>query len=162
MTRFLLSAALAVLLLEGTAYACQCEDPATMSKAELEKAAQWIASSADVIAEVELPRPVDPAGRQGSVYRVIRPLIGNPGPEIFVAPGFAMTSCDYAALPGRPVVMAFRAVRPQSGLRPASGPCAASPGQDSGLRPASMCTQYLTQSDGMIDRVRRILKLRKP
>ena len=165
MIRLALTAS-ALFLMPTAAFACQCDDPADMSEADLDKGAQWMADRGVVVAEVELTAR-DPQSLF-ETYRVNRALIGTPPEAINVQRyvrlaggqviGQPITSCDYSPSVGQRTVMAFATVVPTAAHQ-AQPPCSVLVRLSAlpTLQPAGMCTQFMVQTPGMVERVRRKL-----
>ena len=166
MMRFWPFAAAALFGTGTAAHACTCENPATMSEADKQASARWMAERRMIIAEVERIERTDPAGPD--VYKVIRPLIGSLGKEIRVGSRMVrladgslvegpITSCDFTLAVGTRRIMAFAPNSPHAtGTAPPCSVLARIAAQEQ-LAPAGMCTQFSLEAPGMIDRVRAIL-----
>lgn len=143
--------AVALLAVSTPALACQCDDPAKMSRADRQRQAKWIASAGASIAEVELV-----STGQGDQYRTVRHLFGPP--QIYYAvhdPVGPLTSCDYGITSGKRAIMVFLPQGPRA-QEEAAAKCAPSHREArGGFVPAGMCTQFFIQAPDNLDRVRR-------
>lgn len=141
--------AIAVLASSTPAFACQCDDPATLSDADRQQHAEWIADAGGSIAEVELVRT-----NRGDRYRTVRHLFGQRQVSYAARDSVGpVTSCDYGIAAGKRAIMVFLPQKPNESASPSpcGGPFA---GSREDYLPAGMCTQLFIQAGGNLERVR--------
>lgn len=163
--RLLLTGA-ALALAPAPAWACQCDDPASLSAAEKEERARFYARLDLLFAEVERTDE-NRNGMAPQRYRIHKSLWGNfPKDEIRIYPRLTrlpsgeivpgiQTSCDYAGSLGVRKVMAFS----RSSPGPNGEPCGVfAKANDSGLALYGQCLQYLLDDAAFVG---RLLELKK-